>query len=348
MSIQLTGSLSVTGSVTASVGFYGKSNGQVTPISVVSNTASLDLQTSNFYTLQLVSGSTIFVNATNIQAGQFSLLEVSTVSQSAITFSDNIIQGSPSYAPTQLSSKDLLSFSSFNSSSAILSELTSNFGQVFPIATGGTITTSGSYKIHTFTSSADFTITNAVSAYPFEYFIVGAGGNAGTRTTSYFGGGGASGTVRTGTTNISTTGSTILPVAVGVTSATRTSTFNSISATGGNNGSNANESGGGAGPGVGGSNSDFSGGGGAGSGGTNGGGGAGSTSSATGGSGDTIGGTGTISTISGASITYANGGNGNGGSNATLFGGGADASGTIGVTNLGKDGIVYIKYQYTS
>jgi hypothetical protein len=347
MSIQLTGSLSVTGSVTASLGFFGKSNGIVTPINVVSNTASLDLQVGNFYTLQLTSGSTTFVNATNIQAGQFSLLEVSTVSQSAITFSDNIIQGSPPYTPTQLSSKDLLSFSSFNSSSAILSQLAGNFGQVFPIATGGTITTSGSYKIHEFTSSADFTITNAVSAYPFEYFIVGAGGNAGTRTTSYFGGGGAAGTVRTGSSNISTTGSTIFPVVVGVTAATRTSTWNSVSATGGNNGNNTQESGGGAGPGAGGSNSDFSGGGGAGSGGLNGGGGAGSTSNATGGSGDTIGGTGTISTISGTSITYATGGSSNGG-NATLFGGGAGSSNTLGVTNLGKDGIVYIKYQYTS
>jgi hypothetical protein len=339
MSIQLTGSLSVTGSVTASLGFFGKSNGIVTPISVVSNTASLDLQTSNFYTLQLVSGSTIFVNATNIQAGQFSLLEVSTVSQSAITFSDNIIQGSPPYTPTQLSSKDLLSFSSFNSSSAILSELASNFGQVFPIATGGTITTSGSYKIHEFTSSVDFTITNAVSTYPFEYFIVAAGGNGGSSLSGapfYDGGGAGSGTVRTGTTNITTTGSTAFPVTIGLNASTRTSTWNSISATGGTNGGDAS----GGSPGSGGTNADFS----AGSpSDPNGGGGAGSSANGSG----ITGGAGTTSTISGTSVTYAVGGSGNGGSSSTKGSGGAPVT-SGGAGTLGKDGIVYIKYQYTS
>jgi hypothetical protein len=343
MSIQLTGSLSVTGSVTASVGFYGKSNGQVTPISVVSNTASLDLQTSNFYTLQLVSGSTIFVNATNIQAGQFSLLEVSTVSQSAITFSDNIIQGSPSYTPTQLSSKDLLSFSSFNSSSAILSQLAGNFGQVFPIATGGTITTSGSYKIHEFTSSVDFTITNAVTTYPFEYFIVAAGGDGGSSIVGspfYDGGGGAAGTIRTGTTNITTTGSTAFPVTIGLNASSRTSTWNSISATGGNDGGNAQAGGGSSGPGDGGSNADFS----AGSPSSpNGGGGAGSSANGSG----ITGGAGTTSTISGTSVTYAVGGSGNGSSSNQKGSGGAPVI-SGGAGSLGKDGIVYIKYQYTS
>jgi hypothetical protein len=343
MGIQLTGSLNVTGSVTASLGFFGKSNGIVTPINVVSNTASLDLQVGNFYTLQLVSGSTIFVNATNIQAGQFSLLEVSTVSQSAITFSDNIIQGSPPYTPTQLSSKDLLSFSSFNSSSAILSQLAGNFGLIFPIATGGTITTSGSYKIHEFTSSVDFTITNAVTTYPFEYFIVAAGGNGGSSIVGspfYDGGGAGSGTVRTGTTNITTTGSTAFPVTIGLNASSRTSTWNSISATGGNDGENAQASGGSAGPGDGGSNADFS----AGSPSSpNGGGGAGSSANGSG----ITGGAGTTSTISGTSVTYAVGGSGNGSSSNQKGSGGAPNTGG-GAGTLGKDGIVYIKYQYTS
>jgi len=207
----------------------------------------------------------------------------------------------------------------------------------YPIATGGTITTSGSYKIHEFTSSVDFTITNGVADYPFEYFILGAGGNGGSSlslTPFYDGGGGAAGTVRTGTINITAGANTIFPVTVGLNASSRTSTWNSISATGGNNGGDANNFG----PGGGGSNADYS----AGSpSDPNGGGGAGSSANGSG----ITGGAGTVSTISGASIAYAVGGNGNGGSSSVKGSGGApNISGGAG--SLGKDGIVYIKYQF--
>ncbi|AYP28163.1 hypothetical protein vBLenPICBM1__50 [Lentibacter phage vB_LenP_ICBM1] len=56
-------------------------------------------------------------------------------------------------------------------------------------ATGGTVTTDGNYKYHTFTSSGTFTITNG-DAQTVEYLVVGGGGGGGDR---HGGGGGAGG-----------------------------------------------------------------------------------------------------------------------------------------------------------
>jgi hypothetical protein len=53
-------------------------------------------------------------------------------------------------------------------------------------ATGGTITTSGGYKYHTFTANGTFAIS--ANAQPFEYLIVAGGGGGGS-----WGGGGAGG-----------------------------------------------------------------------------------------------------------------------------------------------------------
>ena len=63
---------------------------------------------------------------------------------------------------------------------------------IFTAASGGTVTTSGSYTIHTFTSSGTFTII--ASSLTVEYLVVaaGAGGGGG-------GGGGGAGGMRTGT-----------------------------------------------------------------------------------------------------------------------------------------------------
>ena len=45
----------------------------------------------------------------------------------------------------------------------------------FPIATGGTITYDGDYKIHTFNSSSNFIVTNAGVNNDVSVFLVGAG-----------------------------------------------------------------------------------------------------------------------------------------------------------------------------
>ena len=46
----------------------------------------------------------------------------------------------------------------------------------FIAATGGTVTTSGNYKIHTFTSSGTFTVTSAPSGKYIDFLVVGGGG----------------------------------------------------------------------------------------------------------------------------------------------------------------------------
>jgi hypothetical protein len=69
----------------------------------------------------------------------------------------------------------------------------------FVTATGGTITTSGDYKIHTFTSPGTFTVTcagNACGSNSVDYLVLAGGGGGGARTafdTVGAGGGGAGG-----------------------------------------------------------------------------------------------------------------------------------------------------------
>jgi hypothetical protein len=60
----------------------------------------------------------------------------------------------------------------------------------FISATGGTITTSGNYKIHTFTSSGTFSVTSAPSGKFLDFVVVGGGGGSANQR-----GGGAGGVV---------------------------------------------------------------------------------------------------------------------------------------------------------
>jgi hypothetical protein len=59
-----------------------------------------------------------------------------------------------------------------------------------PSATGGIITTSGNYKIHTFIASGTLTVTSAPAGTAFEILMVGGGGSSGG-----YSGGGAGGEV---------------------------------------------------------------------------------------------------------------------------------------------------------
>jgi hypothetical protein len=109
--VQISGSSTITGSV------YGN----VSPLSISSNTASMDLLVSNFFTLTLVSGSTTHLSATNIRAGQtINLLvtqpSVGTGSVSYSTSTFNFPAGA-NYIPTSITgSNDIITFISFDSS----------------------------------------------------------------------------------------------------------------------------------------------------------------------------------------------------------------------------------------
>ena len=66
---------------------------------------------------------------------------------------------------------------------------------VFTVATGGTITTSGDYKIHTFNSSTNFVVSQLGTAPNdvVEYLVVAGGAGGGGCNNSTAGGGGAGG-----------------------------------------------------------------------------------------------------------------------------------------------------------
>ena len=240
-------------------------------------------------------------------------------------------------------------------------------------ATGGTITTDGDYKIHTFTSSGTFTPTTVPTSAAYVQYLVVAGGGAAGRGYHWGGGGGAGG-MREGYLEVSAQGYSITVGAGGVFGTNGgqggNSIFSSITSTGGGAGQSGHEQGGqtattgGSGGGAVGTGAagiagqGFAGG--TGTGGLNphGGGGGGASEA---GSTDAImdGGDGRESSISGSSVVYAGGGagrredqaNGTGGTggggsaaNGTdgLGGGGGSASGN---TN-GGSGVVIIKYRY--
>ena len=80
---------------------------------------------------------------------------------------------------------------------AIFDDVTSNYGGLYINATGGTVTTSGDYKIHSFTGDGCFVVsslggggTPCAEATSVDYLVVGGGGGGGN---SNGGGGGAGG-----------------------------------------------------------------------------------------------------------------------------------------------------------
>jgi hypothetical protein len=70
------------------------------------------------------------------------------------------------------------------------------------IPSGGTITTSGNYRIHTFTSSASLTVPSGFTTTA-DYLVVAGGGGGGSTGTIQAGGGGGAGGYLAGTTTLS-------------------------------------------------------------------------------------------------------------------------------------------------
>jgi hypothetical protein len=119
-SAQITGSLGVTGSM----------SGFVNTLTISSNTASLDFNDGNFFTLQLVSGSITHLTATNIRPGQTINLLVKTDSGSAaatgsLTFSPTFkFAGGFDYTPTAITaSQDLVSFVTFDTTQILAAQV---------------------------------------------------------------------------------------------------------------------------------------------------------------------------------------------------------------------------------
>jgi len=85
---------------------------------------------------------------------------------------------------------------------------------LFVIASGGTETTDGDYKVHTFNSSGTFTVNqvgNACGSTTVDYLVVAGGAGGGGATNLYGGGGGGAGGFRQSYPNPATGG---FPVSV--------------------------------------------------------------------------------------------------------------------------------------
>lgn len=112
--------LATTGSVTFTGNqiVTGSTRGNVTALSITSNTASMDLSVGNFFTLQLVSGSNTYINPSNILPGQTSILTLSTTGSATVSWPSSVKQPSGSaYVPTTTTGIDIITLASVNTSS---------------------------------------------------------------------------------------------------------------------------------------------------------------------------------------------------------------------------------------
>ena len=119
-SIAVSGSLRVSGSAIVT----GSVQGNVNALSISSNTASLNLNNGNFFTLQLVSGSNTFINPSNIKAGQTVNILLSTTGSATVSFPSSVLQVSgSSYVPTTTTGKDVITLVSFDSTNLYLANV---------------------------------------------------------------------------------------------------------------------------------------------------------------------------------------------------------------------------------
>ena len=80
--------------------------------------------------------------------------------------------------------------------SLVNEDTTTNIGASYVAATGGTITTSGNFKIHTFTGDGSFVVAtagNPIGSDKVDYLVVAGGGSGGIGNTAGGAGGGAGG-----------------------------------------------------------------------------------------------------------------------------------------------------------
>ena len=249
----------------------------------------------------------------------------------------------------------------------------------FIVATGGTITTCGNDKIHTFTGPGTFTVCsvgNPVGSDTVQYLVLAGGGGGGGSVPGQNAAGGGAGGYRT-SCSFSIPASSY-PITIGAGGAGGASgsnpgssgnptTFSTITSTAGGYGAGGNTSSpgaaGGSGGGAGGNGASCGGAGNTppvsppqgnpggstvGGGGSSGGGG-GAGSAGGGRPGDSLGGTGVANSISGSPVTYAAGGDGNGSNTcigAANTGNGNFGRGQSGGGGSGGSGIVIIRYKF--
>jgi hypothetical protein len=114
---KITGSLSVSGKLKVVDGITGSINGNVVPLSITSNTASLNLNDGNFFTIILNGGVDTRIEPSNLKAGQTVNILVGTTGSATVSFPSSVKQVSGStYVPSTGTTVDILTLVSFDSS----------------------------------------------------------------------------------------------------------------------------------------------------------------------------------------------------------------------------------------
>jgi hypothetical protein len=111
--LDITGSLNVSDSMV----YSGSVRGNVIPLTVTSNTASIDCSLGNFFTLTLPSSTFTYLNPTNIKKGEtISLLITQGTPVGGIEYGTSIkFPSNNGYVTTPITgSKDILTFISFD------------------------------------------------------------------------------------------------------------------------------------------------------------------------------------------------------------------------------------------
>jgi hypothetical protein len=119
-SFPYTGSAIITGSIVLT----GSAYGNVSAITVASNTASFDIRSANFFTVTMGASSVTHFNVTNPSPGQTVSILVRTNTASTASFSSNIRQVTGSlYTPSVSGSNDILTFVTFDSTNVFMTSL---------------------------------------------------------------------------------------------------------------------------------------------------------------------------------------------------------------------------------
>jgi hypothetical protein len=129
-SLQVVGNTNMTGSlgVTGSMIITGSVQGNSTALSIGSNTASLDLNSGSFFSLQLVSGSATHILPTNVKGNVTLNVIVNTTGSATVTFATSVKQPSGSaYVPTTTTGVDVLSFVGNNAGTQLYLVSAKNF-----------------------------------------------------------------------------------------------------------------------------------------------------------------------------------------------------------------------------
>jgi hypothetical protein len=105
----------------------GAVQGNVSALTISSQTASLDCDVANFFTLTLVSGSNTFINPSNINSGQTLNLRITQPNpgNGTVSFPSSVKQVSGSaYVPTAGTAPvDIVTFIAFDTASLFLSNV---------------------------------------------------------------------------------------------------------------------------------------------------------------------------------------------------------------------------------